>query len=71
MAPESEMWIHGTKGTIVVKTETTDDPGAPALKLYGAEKGQKRLEEIKVPDEEKGSWRVEEEFINAIKGGKK
>lgn len=68
MAPESEMWIHGTKGTIVVKTETTDDPGAPALKLYGAEIGQKTLEEIKVPNEEIGGWRVEEEFINAIRG---
>jgi len=68
MAPESEMWIHGTKGTLVVKTETTTDPGAPSLLLLGAEKGQKKLEEIKIPDNEKGSWRVEEEFINAIRG---
>ena len=68
MAPESEMWIHGTKGTLVIKTETTNDPGAPGLKLYGAEQGQKQLEEIDIPEEEKGSWRVEEEFINAIRG---
>ena len=34
----------------------------------GAEKGQKELEQIKIPDNEVGGWRVEEEFINAIRG---
>ena len=68
MAPESEMWIHGTKGTLVVKTETTADAGAPNLVLLGAEKGQKELEQIKILDNEVGGWRVEEEFINAIRG---
>ena len=68
MAPESEMWIHGSEGVLVIKTETTQDAGAPNLKIYGAQKGQTSLTEILVPDDEKGSWRVEEEFINAIRG---
>ena len=68
MAPESEMWIHGTKGTLVLKTETTADAGAPKLVLMGAEKGQKSLEVISIPKNEIGEWRVEEEFINAIRG---
>ena len=37
------------------------------LVLLGAEKGQKELEQIKIPDNEVGGWRVEEEFINAIR----
>ena len=34
----------------------------------GAEKGQKSLEVISIPKNEIGEWRVEEEFINAIRG---
>jgi predicted dehydrogenase len=68
MAPESEIWIHGTEGTLVIKTETTKDPGAPKLILLGAKKGNLKLEKITIQNEEKGAWRVEEEFINAIRG---
>jgi len=68
MAPESEIWMHGTDGTLVIKTETTKDAGAPKLILLGAEKSQAKLEKISIPNEEIGAWRVEEEFINAIRG---
>ena len=30
--------------------------------------GDQHLEEISIPPEEQGEWRVEEEFINAIRG---
>ncbi|MYB76608.1 MAG: Gfo/Idh/MocA family oxidoreductase [Chloroflexi bacterium] len=36
--------------------------------LYGGKRGDTALEEIPIPDREAGAWRVEEEFINAIRG---
>ncbi|MDP5241261.1 Gfo/Idh/MocA family oxidoreductase [Uliginosibacterium sp. 31-16] len=36
--------------------------------LYGARKGDAALQMVPVPAEEAGGWRVEEEFINAIRG---
>ena len=40
-------------------------------KLYGQRKGEEAIKEIAIPPEEKGGWRVEEEFISAIRGGEK
>ena len=37
-------------------------------KLYGGQKGDSELAEIDIPAEEEGGWRVEDEFINAIRG---
>lgn len=37
-------------------------------KLSGGRKGDKALQEIPIPEHEAGGWRVEEEFINAIRG---
>lgn len=37
-------------------------------KLYGGKRGDKSLQEIAIPPAETGSWRVEEEFVNAIRG---
>lgn len=37
-------------------------------KLYGQKKGESEPGEIPIPPEEKGAWRVEEEFVNAIRG---
>lgn len=37
-------------------------------KLYGGKRGDKSLQEIAIPTAEAGSWRVEEEFVNAIRG---
>ena len=37
-------------------------------KLFGGKKGDKALAEIPIPAAEAGAWRVEEEFINAIRG---
>ena len=42
-----------------------------SLRLYGGRRGDKQLAEIAVPPEKKGAWRVEEEFINAIRGKEK
>ena len=37
-------------------------------KLYGGRRGESSLSEIPIPASEAGAWRVEEEFINAIRG---
>ena len=37
-------------------------------RLFGAPGGAKQLEEIHTPAEQQGRWRVEEEFIGAIRG---
>ncbi|NRA39158.1 MAG: Gfo/Idh/MocA family oxidoreductase [Planctomycetes bacterium] len=60
-AAENEFRLLGSNGTLIVRGE----------KIFGATKGEEGLSEISVPDNEKGSWRVEEEFINAIRGTEK
>ncbi len=53
-----EVFIHGSEGTLRFCEG----------RLYGARRGQGDLEEICVSDDEAGRWRVEEEFIGAIRG---
>jgi predicted dehydrogenase len=63
-APASEIWIYGTEGTLRIElTGLGNDPI-----VTGARKGDDAMSEIVVPDEKRGGWRVEEEFINAIRG---
>ncbi|MBT4125869.1 MAG: Gfo/Idh/MocA family oxidoreductase [Chloroflexi bacterium] len=63
-APPTEIWIYGTEGTIHIATSgLSNDPV-----VSGARKGDSDLSVIDVPAEKRGSWRVEEEFINAIRG---
>ena len=52
--------IYGSEGTLLL------DIGAE--KLYGGRRGDKELNEISIEASKKGHWRVEEEFINAIRG---
>jgi len=59
----SELWLFGRDGTLCVK-------GSP-LNLYGGRRGDTELSEIPIPPEKRGGWRVEEEFINAIRGTEK
>jgi predicted dehydrogenase len=56
----NELWLLGTEGTLNLR-------GAPNV-LYGGQKGDTELSEIPIPAEKKGAWRVEEEFIKAIRG---
>ncbi len=58
--PACEVWLFGTEGTLRL-----DGTGN---KLYGGRRNDKALTEILVPPENRGHWRVEEEFINAIRG---
>lgn len=53
-----EAYLFGSEGTIRFAGN----------KLYGGQRGDDTLAELEIPDSEAGGWRVEEEFINAIRG---
>jgi predicted dehydrogenase len=53
-----EAYLFGSEGTL----RFSDN------RLFGGKKGDKALAEISIPASEAGSWRVEEEFVNAMRG---
>ncbi len=63
LAPPSEVWIFGTEGTLRVESD--------ARRVTGGRRGDKALSEIRIPAERRIGWRVEEEFVNAIRGREK
>src|SRR3989442_12755640 len=63
LAPPSEVWIFGTEGTLRVESD--------AKRLSGGRRGDRALSEIPIPAERRIGWRVEEEFVNAIRGREK
>ena len=58
LAGVPEVFIFGSLGTLRFSGN----------KLYGGQKEDEALNEIDIPAEEEGGWRVEEEFVNAIRG---
>ena len=58
LAGEPEAWLFGSEGTLRFSGDV----------LSGGRRGDAALREIAIPPEEEGRWRVEEEFINAIRG---
>jgi predicted dehydrogenase len=58
LAGAPEAFLFGSKGTIRYADNS----------LYGGRQGDSELQEIPIPAEETGAWRVEEEFVNAIRG---
>ena len=60
LGPKNEAWLFGTDGTLTLDFDT--------LKLRGGKRGDTDLKEIPIPAEKRGGWRVEEEFIGAIRG---
>ena len=59
-APAPEAWIFGSEGTVRIEPE--------AKRLSGGRRGDKALAAITIPAEQRVGWRVEEEFVNAIRG---
>ena len=53
-----EAFIFGSAGTLRFANNS----------LYGGQKDDDALTEIPIPAEEEGGWRVEEEFVSAIRG---
>ncbi len=58
-----EAWLFGTEGTLRID--------AAAKKLFGGRRGDKALAEIEIRAAERVGWRVEEEFIGAVRGQEK
>jgi predicted dehydrogenase len=60
LGPTSEIWLFGSEGTLRFQQA--------GGKLSGGRRGDSALTEIELSEGERGGWRVEEEFINAIRG---
>lgn len=56
----NKIWIYGTEGTLHLDAST--------MTLYIGNRTSKSLEEIPIHPDKVSTWRVEEEFINAIRG---
>ena len=54
----NEVWLYGSEGTLHLDQQ---------LKLWGGKRGDVRLSEIDNPPGQQYAWRVEEEFIGAIR----
>lgn len=52
------IYLCGSNGTLRIVGD----------RLYGGQRGEKELKEIEVKNEDEGCWRVEEEFVSAIRG---
>jgi predicted dehydrogenase len=61
--PGPEVWLYGSEGTLRLEQRGRDD-----LVLSGARRGDKALAPIEVPADKTYRWRVEEEFVGAIRG---
>jgi predicted dehydrogenase len=62
LVPGVDIYICGTEGTIRLSG------GGGSLELSGGRRRNKSLARIKIAQSKRGGWRVEEEFINAIRG---
>ena len=60
LGPPGQAWLFGSEGTLRL------DLGP--MTLFGGRKGDTGLSEIEIPLAKQGRWRVEEEFVNAIRG---
>ena len=58
LAGAPEVYVFGSNGTLRFSGN----------RLYGGQKSDSELAEIDIPEAEAGAWRVEEEFVNAIRG---
>jgi predicted dehydrogenase len=58
LAGPAEIYLFGAEGTLRFCQD----------KLFAGQRGDKELREVPIPATEAGTWRVEEEFIGAIRG---
>ena len=59
--PGDQIHLYGSEGTIKYSVSPED-------KIFAASQGDSELREVTIPPEKKYSWRVEEDFIDAIRG---
>ena len=58
-----EVWLYGSEGTLRLEVRGRND-----LVLSGGRRGDKEMAPIAIPADKTYGWRVEEEFIGAIRG---
>lgn len=58
LAGAPEIFLFGSNGTLRYSQN----------KLFGGQRDDKELSEITIPASDQGGWRVEEEFVNSIRG---
>ena len=61
--PGPEIWLYGSEGTLRVEQRSRTD-----LAISGGRRGDKEMAPIAIPADKAYGWRVEEEFIGAIRG---
>jgi predicted dehydrogenase len=61
--PGPEIWLYGSEGTLHVEQRGRND-----LAISGGRRGDKEMAPIAIPADKTYGWRVEEEFISAIRG---
>lgn len=59
--PREQIHLYGSEGTLKCSF-------APRDRIMGGRKGDGELQEIPIPKEKAGGWRVEADFIDAIRG---
>lgn len=63
-APDmADVHIFGTEGTIRLR-----QPVGGAMALYAGKRGDDDLAPVEIDPAKRGGWRVEEEFVNAVRG---
>ncbi len=70
-APGDRVWLYGTEGTLRVDTaDVLDATGLhiERMTLSGGRRGDAGLALIAIADDDRGDWRVEEEFVGAVRG---
>ena len=69
--PPVEVYICGTEGTL--RLHSTPAARSPVrdpdlMVLEAGRRGENGLSRVRIPKRKQGGWRVEEEFVNAIRG---
>lgn len=64
LTPQTDIWLFGTEGTVHIKGSVDTDH----WQVSAGTRGDGSLLKVNVPHDEHSTWRVEENFINAIRG---
>lgn len=65
LGPPHHIWLFGSEGTLKLEFAIFDHDAA---RITGGRRGDSELSTIDIPPEKRGGWRVEDEFIDAVRG---
>lgn len=61
--PGAQIHLYGTEGTLRIEL-------SPQERIFGARHGDKALDELPIPAQERGGWNVEADFVASIREGR-